>query len=79
MPVNQRPARLSQDKPRWSGDGEDNPGWTIFGYLLAGMGFYGGLGWLAGHWTHIALLFPVGMLVGLVLGIVLTIYRFGRS
>jgi ATP synthase protein I len=56
-----------------------NAGWTIFSYLIAGMLFYGGVGWLIGHFTHIALLFPIGALVGLGVGIFAVIYRYGRS
>jgi hypothetical protein len=60
--------------------GTDNPGWTAFSYLLSGMIFYGALGWALGHWViHTALLFPLGMVVGLALGITLVILRFGRS
>jgi F0F1-type ATP synthase assembly protein I len=51
----------------------------VFSYLLSGMILYGGLGWLIGRWVHTALLFPIGMVVGLALGIVLVIFRFGRS
>lgn len=58
---------------------EDNAGYRIFGYLLSGMLFYGALGWLLSRVTHVAMLFPVGMLVGLVLGIVLIVYRYGRA
>lgn len=56
-----------------------NAGWTIFSYLIAAMLFYGGVGWLIGHFTHIALLFPIGALVGLGVGIFAVIYRYGRS
>jgi ATP synthase protein I len=56
-----------------------NAGWTIFSYLIAGMLFYGGVGWLIGHFTHIALLFPIGALVGLGVGIFAVIYRYGQS
>jgi ATP synthase protein I len=56
-----------------------NAGWTIFSYLIAGMLFYGGVGLLIGHFTHIALLFPIGALVGLGVGIFAVIYRYGRS
>ncbi len=56
-----------------------NAGWSIFGYLISGMVFYGGLGWLIGHWTHIALLFPLGMLVGLGVGVFAVIYKYGRQ
>jgi hypothetical protein len=60
--------------------GTENPGWAIFSYMIAGMIFYGGVGWALGHWVvHSALLFPLGMVVGLALAIVLVILRYGRS
>jgi hypothetical protein len=40
---------------------------------------YGGIGWLVGQWTHIPVLFPVGMIVGLALAITLIIFRVTRS
>jgi ATP synthase protein I len=58
---------------------EQNAGWTIFSYLLAGMLFYGGVGWLISRWTHLAIIFPVGMIVVLVLAIVLIVYKYGRA
>jgi hypothetical protein len=39
---------------------------------------YGGIGWLIGHFAHIELLFPVGMLVGLAISVGWIIYRYGR-
>jgi ATP synthase protein I len=53
-------------------------GWTVFSYLIAGMLAYGGIGWLIGHFTHIELLFPIGMLVGLAISVGWIIYRYGR-
>jgi hypothetical protein len=43
------------------------------------MAAYGGIGWIAGRLTHLSFLFPVGMLTGLILGIVLILYRYGRA
>ncbi len=60
-------------------DNSSNAGWAIFGYLLSGMAFYGGLGWLIGRWTHIALIFPIGMLAGLGVGVFAVIYKYGRQ
>jgi F0F1-type ATP synthase assembly protein I len=60
------------------GHSGQNEGWSVFSYLIAGMVFYGGIGWLVARWTQLAFLFPVGMLVGLVLGIVLILYRYGK-
>ena len=74
-----RPGSKDRDQAGQTGRGqEENAGWTLLGYLISGMAVYGGLGWLIGRWTHLPLLFPLGMLVGLVLGIVLIIYKYGR-
>jgi ATP synthase protein I len=53
-------------------------GWSILSYMITGMVLYGGIGWLVGRWTRIAVLFPVGMLVGLALAVALIILRYGR-
>jgi ATP synthase protein I len=63
---------------RTDGPSQQNAGWTIFSYLLSGMLAYGLIGWLVSRVTRIALIFPVGMLVGLILAIVLIIFRYGR-
>ena len=54
-------------------------GWTVLGYLIAGMALYGGIGALLGRWLHAPLLFPLGMLLGLGLATAVIIIRFGRS
>lgn len=54
-------------------------GWTVFSYLIAGMLAYGAIGWLIGRAVHVALLFPIGMLVGLGISIGYIIHRFGRQ
>ena len=54
-------------------------GWNVFSYLVAGMLAYGGIGWLIGHFTHVSLLFPIGMLVGLAISVGYVIYRYGRA
>ena len=53
-------------------------GWTVFSYLIAGMLAYGGIGWLIGHFTHVPLLFPIGMLIGVAIALGWIIYAFGR-
>ncbi|HEY1616630.1 MAG TPA: hypothetical protein VGG25_03380 [Streptosporangiaceae bacterium] len=73
------PAVMSpQESQRRPGPPEQNAGWTIFSYLISGMAVYGLIGWLVSRVTHISVLFPVGMLVGLVLAIVLIVFRYGR-
>jgi F0F1-type ATP synthase assembly protein I len=60
--------------------GAQDAGWTITSYLVGGMLFYGGLGWLISRWTgHQAILIPVGLLAGLAVALVLVVLRYGRS
>jgi ATP synthase protein I len=54
-------------------------GWRVFTSMIAGMVLYGALGWLIGRWTGISILFPVGMLFGLVLSVLAIVFRFTRS
>jgi ATP synthase protein I len=54
-------------------------GWRIFCSMIAGMVLYGGLGWLIGHWTGISILFPLGMILGIVLSVLMVIFRHTRS
>jgi F0F1-type ATP synthase assembly protein I len=57
---------------------EQNAGWEIFSYLLSGMIVYGFAGWLVARLTQVAVLFPVGMLVGLAAAILLIVLKYGR-
>jgi len=54
-------------------------GWTVFSYLIAGMLAYGAIGWLIGRAVQVALLFPIGMLIGLAISIGFIIYRYGKQ
>jgi ATP synthase protein I len=65
----------------------DNPGplaghgagWEVFSYLIAGMLAYGGIGWVIGHFTHVQILFPIGMLVGLAISLGWIVHKYGRQ
>ncbi|TIC88771.1 AtpZ/AtpI family protein [Nocardioides sp. GY 10113] len=50
--------------------------WHAFGYIVAGVAFYGFLGWLADRWLGTHLLVAVGILIGAGLGIYMTAQRF---
>jgi ATP synthase protein I len=54
-------------------------GWAVLSYLVGGMIAYGGIGWLIGRAVHVALLFPIGMLVGMAISIGFIIYRYGKQ
>ncbi|TWH01664.1 hypothetical protein L615_001700000690 [Nocardioides sp. J9] len=62
---------MSQPEEKPQGDP-----WHAFGYLVAGVVFYGFLGWLADRWLDTTFLVAVGILVGAALGIYLTTRRF---
>ena len=51
--------------------------WSAFGYLVAGVAVYGGLGWGLSVWLHAQWLIPVGIIAGAVLGLVLVVYQTG--
>ena len=57
----------------------ESVGLTFLSYMIGGMILYGGIGWLIGRWTHVAVLFPVGMIVGLALAVAMIIFRVTRS
>jgi len=52
--------------------------WQAFSYIVSGVLFYGGLGWLADRWWETSYLVAVGILVGAALGIYLVLRRFGH-
>ena len=47
--------------------------------MLGGMIFYGGIGWVAAHYTGISVLFPIGMILGIGLSVAMIIFRFTRT
>ena len=57
----------------------ESDGWRILSYMFGGMILYGGIGWLVGKWTGISVLFPVGMILGIGLSIVLIVFRVTKS
>ena len=79
-----RPGRYAAPAadPGRSGANDDGltmgTGWNVFSYLISGMLAYGGIGWVIAHYTHISLLFPIGMLVGLGISMGWIIYKYGR-
>ena len=50
--------------------------WHAFGYVVSGVAVYGLVGWGVDQWLGTSFLVAVGILVGAVLGIYLTISRF---
>jgi ATP synthase protein I len=60
------------------GPAEDNQGWSIFSYLIAGMVAYGLIGWLMASLTHVGVLLPLGALAGLVFAVGGIVWKYGR-
>lgn len=72
---------MTQQNPGSAPDHDSPAGdpWHAFGYLVAGVGLYGFLGWLADRWLATSFLVVVGILVGAGLGLYMTFARFNRS
>lgn len=58
---------------------EENALWTIVGYLLSGLIFWGGVGWAIDRWLGTTLATLVGLLVGVSSSIYLIWLRYGRE
>jgi ATP synthase protein I len=58
---------------------EENAMWSIFGYLLSGLLFWGGIGYGLDKWLDTAYLTLIGLLVGISGAIYLVWLRFGRQ
>jgi len=67
-----------QEPPRRRGEiaSAADLGWTMLGYLISGMAFWGFIGWLIDHWigTH-GIAIGVGVIIGAGLGIYLVMLR----
>ena len=58
---------------------EENALWTIVGYLLSGLIFWGGVGWALDKWLGTTLLTLIGLLIGVSSSLYLIWLRFGRE
>ena len=57
----------------------DAMGMTLVSYLLGGLAFWGGVGWVADRALGFSLFLPIGLLVGFVAGIYLIYAQHVRS
>lgn len=54
-------------------------GMAVLSYLIGGMAFYGGLGWLGSHLLHQTWMIPIGMLIGIALAVLMIVRRYARA
>lgn len=52
---------------------------AVLAYILAGLIFYGGLGWIGDHFLNTSWLLPLGLILGLVSSLYLIIKRYGSA
>lgn len=54
--------------------------WSIVSYLLSGLLFWGGVGWLVDLWLgKDAVFLPIGLLLGIVAAMYLVVVKINRS
>ncbi|HEY5821800.1 MAG TPA: hypothetical protein VIT20_07480 [Propionibacteriaceae bacterium] len=53
-------------------------GLRVLSYLISGVLFYGGLGWVADHFLGTGFLLPIGIVAGAAFGVYIIIRRFGQ-
>ncbi len=64
--------------PRQRTEGADI-GWSVMTTLIGGFAVWGGIGWLIDHWLDTRLFTPIGLIVGMALGIYAVVARFGLA
>lgn len=52
---------------------------VVLSYIVSGILFYGGLGWLGARYLHQSWVLPVGLIVGLMASMYLIIKRYGSQ
>lgn len=62
-----------------SGQGGADQGYRILSIMIAGLLAYGGLGWLLDRWLGTAWFLPIGLILGVGLGVYYVVVKFGRS
>lgn len=62
-----------------SGQGGADQGYRILSIMIAGLLAYGGLGWLLDRWLGTAWFLPIGLILGVGLGVYYVVVRFGKS
>lgn len=68
-----------KDDPGRAASSKGEDGMAVLSYILAGLIFYGGLGWAGDHFLHTNWLLPMGLILGLVSSIYLIIKRYGSG
>lgn len=71
VPMDQRP---SSRPPAGPGDA-----YVIIGYLLSGMVFWGGAGWLLDRWLDTGFFTLIGLVIGAAASVYLVYVRYGRQ
>lgn len=54
-------------------------GFAVLSTLISGFVVFGGIGWLLDQWWGTRLMTPIGVVVGMALGIYAVVMQFGRS
>ncbi len=75
MPVSIPLQMHSEPRPNSPDQGGGDP-WAAFGYLVAGVLFYGFVGWLLSRWLRADYWIPIGILVGAGFGMYMVFARY---
>lgn len=54
-------------------------GWAATATLLGGIVVWGGVGWLLDHWWGTSFATPIGVILGMALGVYAVVMRYGRE
>ena len=61
------------------GQGGMDQGYRILSIMVAGLLVYGGIGWLLDRWLGTSWWLPIGIVLGVGLGVYYVVVKFGRQ
>ncbi len=61
------------------GQGGMDQGYRILSIMIAGLLVYGGVGWLLDRWLGTSWWLPIGIVLGVGLGVYYVVVKFGRQ
>lgn len=68
-----------KDKARRELSTGDGDAWAVVSYLIAGVGFWGLVGWLLDRWMGTGFMVMIGVFVGFAGAFYLIVRRFGKG
>lgn len=79
VPIPSRLGRAMSDDPSDESRREQNAAWNAVSLIMAGVLFWGGIGWLVARWLDNQIFLAAGVMLGAGAALYLVWVRYGRA